>query len=45
MLKILTAAVLALLGIYLAVRLLELDRINKETPNQEDPLFEEDQDA
>ena len=28
--------------VYLAVRLFELDRINRDTPDQDDPLFDDD---
>lgn len=35
----LVAGLLALGGLYLIIRLLELDRMNKETPDQEDPLL------
>jgi len=37
--KLIVAALLAAAGLYLAIRLLELDRINQETPDQDDPLF------
>ncbi len=42
MLKLILGAALTLAGIYFAIRLLELDHINNETPNQEDPLFDDD---
>lgn len=38
MLKIIAGAALVLAGLYFAIRLMELDRVNRETPNQEDPL-------
>ena len=42
MLKLILGAALALIGVYFVIRLLELDHINRKTPNQEDPLFDDD---
>jgi len=39
MLSMIVVVLLALLGVYLLIRLLEWDWTNKQTPNQEDPLF------
>ena len=39
MLTKIVVSILTLAGVYLFVRLLEWDNTNKETPNQEDPLF------
>ena len=35
------AGILAVVALYLLIRLLIWDRINQETPNQEEPLFKE----
>jgi hypothetical protein len=37
----LLAGALAVVALYLLIRLLIWDRINQETPNQEEPLFRE----
>ncbi len=37
----LLAGLLGLIAVYLLIRLLILDRINQETPGQEDPLFKD----
>lgn len=37
------AGALLLVGLYLLVLLLEADRMNRETPNQEDPMVAEDE--
>jgi len=41
MLTTITIGILTLAGVYLLIRLLEWDRTNKDTPNQDDPLFAE----
>jgi hypothetical protein len=35
------AGALAVVALYLVIRLLIWDRVNQETPNQEEPLFRE----
>jgi hypothetical protein len=45
MLSYIAVGLLLLVGLYYLVRLLEVDRINKETPNQDDPFLGDSDDS
>jgi hypothetical protein len=45
MLSYILATLLTVVALYLIIRLLEWDRVNRDTPDQEDPLFKDGDDS